>query len=266
MKTPQYKFAKIVIGGSLHALLYSYEHGLPLIINKLDSPYRFEPEKKELWNKLYFLLSLSGLNLLGDKTKIIRINDEQLSITTNNSRIIKIEFSQLIVFDDEFVFGLPTPVKEKQKFMVLDWMITKSCTQHDKEYITTKDNFVKEIHFYPTDRIDGNHLNKKDLVSVSYLTKKQLQDFNYSDAYSRFKTEKLLKENKITGRKNGYQNGKQINYNLKLEVKKREIKKLGMHLYKDTENIKFKYENPHQMSGSALKYAQKLGKLLGIHD
>lgn len=264
IELPQYKYAKIVVGGTLNALLYSYNNGLPLIINNFCCPYRFEPKKKELWNKLYFLLSLSGLNLLGDKTENIRICNEELSITTNDSKVVKIKFNKLIIFDDDSIFGLPLPTEERNKFIVLDWMIAKPCAEHNKKHISTNDNFVKDVHFYPTDRIDGNHLNKKDLMVVSYLTKKQLQDFNYSDTYARFKTENLLKEKGITGRKNGFQNGKQIYYILKLEAKKREIRKLEMNLYKDTKNLKFKYKNVLQNKSSLVNYANKLNKLLSI--
>ena len=255
-----FHFDKVVVGGNLSAFLYSYENNLPLIINKLYCPHLFEPKEKELWNKLYFLLSLSGLNILGDKTNNIRINDKELSITTNDSKVIKAKFNKLIIFNDDSTFGLPVPVKEKDKFIVLDWMVTKSCTKHKKDHIPTDDDFVKDIYFYPTKRLDGNHLDIKDLVAVSFLTKKQLQNFDYSDTYARFKTENILKGNGITGSKNGFQNGKQINYSLKLEVMKREIRKLEMNLYEDTKDIKFMYKNVLQCKNSNLKYINKLNK------
>ena len=107
-------FDKIVIGGNLNALSYSHKNDLPLIINKPCCPYRFEPEEKELWNKLYFLLSLSGLNILGDKTNNIRIDDKELSITTNDSKVVKVKFNELIIFNDSFILGLPIPIKEKE--------------------------------------------------------------------------------------------------------------------------------------------------------
>jgi len=113
--------------------------------------------------------------------------------------------------------------------------------EHTFEHFHTGDEFVKDIYFYPTERLFGLHPNKKDLVAISYLTKKQLQIFEYSDTYARFKTTKIMKENGITGRKNGFLNGKQIHYALKLEVNYREVRKLQMDLYEDTDNIKFNY-------------------------
>tara|TARA_B100000427_G_C15059982_1_gene399403 strand:- start:87 stop:521 length:435 start_codon:yes stop_codon:yes gene_type:complete len=143
-------------------------------------------------------------------------------------------------------------------------MVSKSCASHELEHISTKDNFVKDIYFYPTDRLDGNHNRIRDLVSVSYLTKEQIKDFNYSDTYARFKTEKILKENGITGVKSGFQNGKQVTYTLRLEVAKRELRKLNMNLYKDTENIKFKYRSEVQNKISNCSYINKLNNILNV--
>jgi hypothetical protein len=68
------------------------------------------------------------------------------------------------------------------------------------------------------------------------LNKEQLVLFDYSDTYAKFKTESLLKEAGIGGRKCGGGN----QYALKLEVTRRDIRKLSMHTYKDTEKLKFK--------------------------
>jgi len=264
-------FNKVVVGGNLSSFLYSYTHGLPLVINKLTPPHRFEKinnySQLELWKKLYFLLSLSGLNLTGDKTQQVRIKeDSQLSVTLSRTSLLKIKFDELIVFDDENMSGLPIPSKEAKKFLVLDWMTAKPCMEHSFEHFHTGDEFVKDIYFYPTERLTGIHPNKKDLVSISYLTKKQLQDFDYSDTYARFKTIKIMKENKITGRKNGFLNGKQVHYALKLEVSRREVKKLQMDLYKDTDNIKFNYSPAVNLffKKSTSTYQNKLNNYFSI--
>jgi len=241
-----FHFSKVVVGGNLSSFLYSYTYGLPLVINELAPPHRFEEiderSQLELWKKLYFLLSLSGLNLTGDKTQQVRIKENnQLSVTLSGANLLKINFDELVLFNNENINGLPPPVKETKKFLVLDWMIARSCMEHTFVHFHTKDKFVKDIYFYPTERLSGLHPNKKDLVVISYLTKKQLQDFDYSDTYARFKTTKIMKENGITGRKNGFSNGKQVHYALKLEVNHREVRKLQMDLYDDTDSIKFNY-------------------------
>ena len=50
---------------------------------------------------------------------------------------------------------------------------------HSYDYFETSSNFVKELYFYPSMRIDGVS-DKKDLVAVSYLEKEELNDFDYS--------------------------------------------------------------------------------------
>ena len=236
----------------MNKIVIFYKNNLPLVINKLRSPHRFEPEKKQLWNKLYFLLSLSGLNLVGDLAKHLRINNDEIAVAALNSKLIKINFKKAIIFDDENTIGLPMSIEElyktTNKFIVLDWMTTRSCVAHDFNYFQTKDDFVKEIYFYPTDRVAGNHPDQKDLVSISHLTADQIQDFNYSDTYARFKTLKLLKKMGIKCKKNGFLNEKQIYYPLNLQVEKREIMKAKMSLYKDLENIKFKYKLPKKIN------------------
>ena len=230
-----FQYDEMVIGGDLNAFFYSYKNDVPLLINKVRAPFRFEPQEEELWNKLYFLLSLSGNNMFGDKIDTIRIDEKQLTVVTKELKVIKVGFNKLIVFNDQSIRGLPIPVKECDKYAVLDWMIAKSCTTHDFEHISSEDKFVKDIHFYPTDRMDGNHSRIKDLVSVSYLTKEQIKDFNYSDTYA-----------------------------LRLEVAKRELRKLNMHMYEDTENIKFKYKNEIQNKVSCGLYTNKLNDVLNV--
>jgi len=266
-----FHFNKVVIGGNLSSFLYSYTYGLPLVINELAPPHRFEEiderSQLELWKKLYFLLSLSGLNLTGDKTQQVRIKENnQLSVTLSGANLLKINFDELVLFNNENINGLPPPIKETKKFLVLDWMITRSCMEHTFEHFHTEDEFVKDIYFYPTERLSGLHPNKKDLAAISYLTKEQLQDFEYSDTYARFKTTKIMKENGITGRKNGFLNDKQVHYALKLEVHRREVRKIQMDLYKDTDSIKFNYSPAVSLFSKGLTdtYHNKLNNYFNI--
>jgi hypothetical protein len=264
-------YNKIVVGGNLSSFLYSYSHGLPLVVNRLAPPHRFERvgdyAQIDLWKKLYFLLSLSGLNLTGDKAQQVRIKDnDQLVVTLSGANLLKVNFNELILFDDENISGLPLPIKENKKFLVLDWMVARSCMEHKFEHFHTGDDFVKDIYFYPTERLSGVHPNKRDLAAISYLTEEQLLDFDYSDTYARFKTTKVMKENGITGRKNGFSNGRQVHYALKLEVNHRESRKIQMNLYENTENIKFNYSSAVDLyfTGSGNLYHHKLNNHFNI--
>lgn len=265
-------YEKIIIGGTLSAFIYSYLNDAPLVINKLSPPFHFKKvdntSQIELWNKLYFLLSLSGLNLVGDLAKHLRINNDEIAVAALNSKLIKINFKKAIIFDDENTIGLPMSIEElyktTNKFIVLDWMTTRSCVAHDFNYLQTEDDFVKEIYFYPTNRVAGNHPDQKDLVSISHLTADQMQDFNYSDTYARFKTLKLLKKKGIKGRKNGFSSEKQIYYPLDLKVEKREIKRFRMNLYNNTDKIEFNYSTPKELltGKKTNSYQSKLNNLL----
>ena len=82
--------------------------------------------------------------------------------------------------------------------------LTKYASPSVRDKIENTSNFVNCIHFYPSNRIDGTH-NKKDLAAISYLTKDQLDDFNYSDTYARFVVEDLMKQKKNKRRNLLYQ-------------------------------------------------------------
>ena len=178
-----YEKDKIVIGGDLRALLYAYNHGLPIIYVEPAPPLRFDeikhdnlsilgiqPElpfnQAEMWSRLDFFLGLSGLVPMGANASNIRVTENQLSATTKQSRNIKFNFNQLVVFSDEKIFGLPQIKKEtREKSRVVDWINVRSGCSHDILHLHSDGEFVKEIIFYPTDRSDNRNL--KDLVAIS---------------------------------------------------------------------------------------------------
>ena len=55
------------------------------------------------------------------------------------------------------------------------------------------------------------------------LKEDELKDYSYSDTYAKFKTEYLLKEKGIRGRKNGYKNGVVYHLNAKVTPTLREV-------------------------------------------
>ena len=242
----------------MNAFLQSYQNNVPLVINKLSPPHRFETFKSfnslDLWNRLFFILSTSALNLVGDKARNIRIKGNEISVSTSGARVLKAEFEKLIIFDDENVSGLPLPARENEDFIILDWIIARSCEKHAHESLSTDAPLVNKLYFYPTERQDGHHPEIKDLVAISHLNKQQLNDFEYSDTYAKFKAMKMLKKLGIRGRKSGI-----THYALKLEVTKREIRKAKMNSYEDLSHIKFKYETYGQEAKKS--YPRKINEL-----
>jgi len=240
------RFEEVVIGGGLGALAYAYSKNATLIRAADNGPPPFdffEPDldlslfffpattfelktntdvrtvgipKLALWERLSYLMSVSGKLPFSNKVKSIRVDPDQrkiLVVASGNSSM-KVDYTKLRIFDDTELHGLEphelynfekgqsANFLPPKKFKILDWFNVRSGCKHKYDYFHIDDDFVKEIYFYPSERLDGKH-NLKDLVAVSYLTRDQLNDVEYSDTYARFKILALMKENGIRGSRNG---------------------------------------------------------------
>ena len=242
---------EVVIGNSLKAVLFAHYKQCTLILNSSRAPFRFDtlnfdipnfPTRKEhiLWSTLVFELSMKGLVPHGTEVDSIRIQDNIISTTIRSSVNIKNEFSKAYIFEDDKLtveneiedHGEPT-------YRVLDWMNVRSGAVHELDIINTGGLFVNSVHFYKSERIDGNH-NKKDLVAVSTLNQEQLSLFDYSDTIAKFKVENLMRENGIKGTKSGLdKHGKPKRYNIKVEPDYREVLEFKNITYKDSETVVF---------------------------
>ena len=111
--------------------------------------------------------------------------------------------------------------------------------KHSVSLIEDPDQFVNKVHFYLSDRIDGNK-ELKDCVSESYMTEDQFKEFEYSATMARFKTEKLMKANGIFGTGKGINpSGKRIRAPIKIETSRREKRKHTRQVHEDSRYIKF---------------------------
>ena len=162
--------------------------------------------------------------------------------------MVKVKYSELFVFDDYNLYGLSVPTTGHDKYVVYDWFVVKSGMKHEYDLIYDKADFVNELIFYPSERIDGEH-NLKDVVGVSYLSKEQLDDFEYSDINARFKTLYMMKQAGIKGARNGRDmkdKTKYKYYSVKLETVSRDI--VGpKNLYESCDNISFIYSSLHDI-------------------
>jgi len=226
---------KIVLGSSIDALSFAYKNNLPFVATRFIPPHKFQPEKQELWRKLLFSLSLSNQNLLADKIQTLTVEDDHLRIITKHKTKVLLYFNFLYVFDDHEVVGLGAPTGVTQDlYEVLDWCNITSGMKQKLDRIDDPDNnFIQHLLLYPSDRIHGNHPDRKDVVGFSYLTKAQLSDTMYSETYARLKILSMMKEQGCRGTRNG-----PFFYALKIELNKRDIYNLGRNIYEDTENIK----------------------------
>lgn len=236
MSSLLYKWPDVIIGGNLNAFFYAYKKSYHVVPNTLDIPYAYDRDclknvlgldfksAIEEWQYLAYSLERSGKNPFSNRVKQIKVfpKEKRLQINIGSPALFDIHYENLRVFDTENVIGLDEIEEEIEGYRVYDWYDVRSGMLHDLDKIEDNTtNFVKRIKFFLSERIDGNQ-NKKDLVAESFLTPSQLHDINYSETYSRLKSIDMMKQAGIRGKKNGANNYVSI----KLELWKREIKKI----------------------------------------
>ena len=174
----------------------------------------------------------------------MRIDDTILKAFTHKARSAIIKFQKLIVFDADGITGLPTPILiPTKKYKVYDWINVRSGLKHEFDRIEDTSPFVKCIHFYPTDRIDGDQVYK-DACAFSYLSQEELDNFEYSDINARFKILYMMKQAGIKGPRNGYDSNDKtkIKYRgVRIETSHRDVELLNPPVYESTNNIEFNY-------------------------
>lgn len=224
-----YHWDKVVIGGGLNAIICAHKTSSYIICNTLVRIFPYDTcsvgrplgrLKLDLYEELAYELALDGKHPFVDRVSSIRVNLEEsaLKVVTKRSRSFKIKFNQLHVFDDENVHGLPSRLADITQYRVLDWFNVRSGAKHNHERLKSEGDFVKNIFFHSSDRMNGNH-NKKDLVCESLMTREQLYNVDYSDTIVRLKAANMMKEAGIKGTSNG----KNKHLSIKLELREREV-------------------------------------------
>ena len=236
---------KIIIGGSLEALSYGIENDIPIFFIEPKVPFFFEKtkegkSKEVIWRELAFYASLSGLLPAGSRVSSLRVTDENiLRVATENNKLFKYEFGEILIFDYQNINGVEFEKKD-ESYMVLDWVNVRSGMKHEHNYLEDKDSsFVNKIHFFKSDRIDGDH-DKKDLVSISYMTKKQLDSIEYSDTFVKFKVVDMMKQAGIKGRRNGRRPDDRtrfIHLSIRVEPVSRDIVDVSEYALREQESI-----------------------------
>ena len=297
MSKNYHEFDELVVGTGLNAVLYSFLEQKPLIINSTQKPLFFDffPEgydlsrldihldeytlrgrkknikvggsKLDVWERLVFSLSLSGLLPLHSPAAQLRVEDDRVVVSTQNLKVHRLGYKKLRVFSDVNVTGLPDSSGHVDKYQVIDWMDVRSGMLHPYDYLNNGGFFVKELYFYPSERIDGN-TNKKDLVAISELEKKYLDDFDFSSTMARFKVIKTMKKADIKGARNGrdMKNPEKYKYYaVKVEPTKREVRKIYFPKYENKENLIFDRrteEEIYESSDLSLGYCNKINRMI----
>lgn len=262
MKDYVYQWDNVILGYSLQSLIYAFNTGYPVIGHCTSMPKIYEkfPEIQyrdfnwgsgstssqiELWHHLYMLLSMGGQIPFADNVGAMRIEPDNtlMVLTRNRSKVTRVKYHRLWIFSDESISGLPPIVEPCSAYKVHDWFdIRKGMKQDESVILTPSEDFVREIHFYPSERIDGNHPDKKDICAVSYLYEEQIEDFKHSSTMARFKAMDIMKHHGLRGPRNGIApNGKPKHYALRIEFDRREIQRAAMHIYEGDESLIFNH-------------------------
>ena len=218
LKSEMLHYKNIVVGSSFEAVLYAFVNHYPIFFAEDRRPFRFDyldpkmelphlkvpssPKslktfdtqkivghpKELLWEKLLFLMAVEGRSPLSNLCGTIRYNGNEVVCSNEYSKIMEFTFDQAHYFGDDNAFGF---VKENSldanRYICYDYIGFNKGGKHEIDYLHTGDDFVSEIWFYGSDRIDGD-TPVRDAWAVSILTEEQYLDFDYSQTMARFKT------------------------------------------------------------------------------
>ena len=217
----------------MQALLYAFAEKLPVVYTNARKPFRFDyldPHldlscvkldmrptmlntfdgikevgipKYLLWERLMFLLSLQGMSPLGGLAETVRYDEGCLTFSDKYSKLIDVHFDECVYFGDEGGDQILKINLDPDRYICYDWIAFNRGGKHEIDYIETSDDFIKQMWFYPSDRIDGSTLIK-DACAVSHLTQEQLTHFDYSETMARFKTVSEMEARGMKGKFNGY--------------------------------------------------------------
>jgi hypothetical protein len=224
---------RVVVGSSLKALLFAFQQRIPIIFSHLDRPFRFDylqPDldlsclklanaeknfqafgqiltfgisKEQLWERLLFFLSLDGKAPFSNLCKSMRIEDNEITCSNEYAKIAQINFEICYFFGDLNCSGMKEKRVASPDYICYDWIAFNRGGKHDIDYIQMEDNFVNEVWFYPSDRIDGN-TPVKDACVVSKIKEENMLDFDFSETMARFKLISEMETRGMKGVFNGY--------------------------------------------------------------
>ena len=270
-----------MVGSCLDAVLYAFNNNYPIFFTRPIRPFRFDyldadldlaflkapsgpPKslttldgersvglaKELLWERLLFLLSLDGKAPLSGLCHSMRYNGDSLVCSNEYSKIFELRFGECAYFSDANTAGLVAQKSlDEHMYLCYDYVAFNKGGKHEIDYILTDDDFVSEIWFFSSDRIDGN-TPVRDACAVSKLTEPQLRDFDYSETMARFKVLKIMKDNGMRGKQNGYtEKGTPRHYDFRTSSIRREAHRIRNGLTAASPDIEIKTDSEESLLG-----------------
>jgi len=225
----------------------------PLFYETSDYSIFGTRNKREIWNKLLFYLALLGRSASHE-------HQERIDVTNNQCRVASRGSVEIYGFENCHIFDTSGISVENEvdrmnetKFRVIDDLEIRNMSRDVREIksFSFSTDFVKEVHFYTSGRIDGaKHVT--DCVSESVLSKEQIYEFDYSDTMVKFKIQKALIAHGFNGRIAGVlKNGKNKFLKPELTHTRRIVQEVPDISYRDSENIRFLSKNLGQIIDEA---------------
>ena len=233
----EYHFEKLNFGGSLECLLHSFLNDEQVLLIEPLVPFQLETMeygeevrflgydnkrliyKSEMWDRLTFLMSMTGQIIMPNIIVRNREDNKRLTLITEHNKRINITFDEGVAFEEV----------DYNNLNVYDWFHVRSGNNHNYNKITDAEyNFVHTLYFYQPTRI-GSNSSKKDVCAASSLSKNELLGVDYTEGMARLKALKMMKNAGIKGQSNGYApSGKHNYYAINIEHTHRET----VHNYK----------------------------------
>lgn len=202
-------YKELNIGKTITCLLHSFRTETPCVLISPIPPFNLDVQYDaydfawlgidkatplQVWDRLCFLLSMSGILLFPNNITGYRKENENLVLLTNFNKKIIISYDKLNEFDH----------RETGWYHVYDFYDWRVGGNHGvNEIIDPQDEFIKNIKFFSSERENvGSHV--KDLVGISHLSEEQLNDLEMSPTYSRLKMLQMIKKEGINGSVVGY--------------------------------------------------------------
>ena len=255
------KLEKIIIGGSLEAMLYAWRTQTKILVKEKKYVFRFGEKffpttfpdfdcdnPKRLSSNLSFALSLGGLMPHGGNIENIRIDKNHIKVITKGNRRVQIEAKEIIRFD-----------KDSKDYWVYDFFDSRQMRAHTiSEIFDDTHQFVKKINFYMSPRASNG--TTKDFIASSNLTHKELLSPDYGPGIAKIKIMRMLKDSGLTGPLSQVYKGKEYYKSPKIEFYKRVVTQQYEPLY-DFNTI-YNMEQKEEKAWKTFETLRKKGETL----